>query len=180
MSWLDKAKNAVDKGMDDIKSNVADSMEDAKQKREESKELQRSFKATASSPHIEIDDVNKLWRLTKNKSNIYTYSDLVSYELLEDGSSVTSGGFGVGRAVTGAVLTGGIGLLLGFTKKKKSKNYTESLKIRITNSAMKKPTYFITIIDKKTKHNSRTYKKASEQAQESLGILDMITAGLEQ
>ena len=177
MGFLDKAKEKLNEGLEDLKSNVSDSIEDAKQKREDSKEMQRLFNTTASSPHIEMDRENGLWRLTSNKKEVYTYSDLVSYELLEDGNSITSGGFGVGRALTGAVLTGGLGLLIGFTKRKKTKNFTESLKIRITNSATKKPTTFITLIDKKTKHNSRTYKKASEQAQESLGILDMITGG---
>lgn len=179
MSWLDKAKNAVNKGIDDLKDSVSDSVEEAKLERERAKELSKMFKATSKSKHIEIDDVNKLWRMTSSRRNIYNYSDLVSYDLIQDGDTVTSGGFGIGRAITGTLLTGGIGALLGFTKKKKSTNYTNNLQIRITNSATKKPTSFITLIDKKTDQNSKEYRKAIESAQETLGILDIMTSELE-
>jgi hypothetical protein len=39
---------------------------------------------------------------TKKNPKIYNYSDIVDFELLEDGESITKGG--LGRAITGGLL----------------------------------------------------------------------------
>lgn len=68
----------------------------------------------------------------KKNPKIYKYSDIVDYELLEDGESITKGG--LGRAVVGGALFGGVGAVVGGVtghKKKyscmhefKNKNYS--------------------------------------------------------
>ncbi|EPZ54444.1 hypothetical protein H477_3583 [[Clostridium] sordellii ATCC 9714] len=42
---------------------------------------------------------------------MYNYKDIIEFELLEDGESITKGG--LGRAVAGGVLLGGVGAIVG-------------------------------------------------------------------
>lgn len=198
MSWLNKAKDAVSKGLDQaqegIDNGVKNAMEglekgieksqenlsDAAKERRANKELirerRRLFNVTLKSEYIEADLDNHLWRLTSARKDIYDLTDLVSYELLQDGDALTSGGLGIGRALVGGALVGGTGALLGgLTKKKQTSKVTHNLQIRLANSATKEPTTFITFIDKKTKNKSKKYKLAIKSARETLDVLDIMT-----
>lgn len=202
MSWFDKAKDVVSKGLDEAQEgidkgvknavesfeksvearqeNMAEAAKERKERKRVFRERYNMFNATMSSPAIEADLDNKLWRYPGNKKEIYDFTDIVNYELIQDGDSLTSGGLGIGRAIVGGAMTGGVGALLGgLTKKKKTSSITRNLQIKITNSADSNPTTFITLIEKKTKHKSKTYRKAMKSAHEILGVLDIISAEAE-
>lgn len=128
---------------------------------------------------IEFDDNKMQWLLPDgffgNKKNpkIYEYSDIVDYELLEDGESITKGG--LGRAVAGGILFGGIGAVVGgVTGGRKSKSICNSLKIKITVNDIKNPVVYITFLKTATKKDSFTYKTLYNSAQECLSVLQLI------
>lgn len=103
-----------------------------------------------------------------------SFSDLVSYELLEDDSLVTSGG--VGQALIGGALFGGFGAVAGgITGKRKQKKKIESLSIKITVNNFGSPCVMIPLITKSTKTNSKEYQVAFEEAHKILAALDVIT-----
>lgn len=104
----------------------------------------------------------------------HSYSDLISYDLLEDDSVITSGG--VGQAIIGGFLFNGAGAIAGgITGKRVQKKRIESLYIKATLNNFKCPCVLIPLITKPTKTNTKEYKIAFEEAQKILSILDVIT-----
>lgn len=140
-----------------------------------SKKPARYFKETNRYGEIEIDSVKKLFKV---KFNVYTFDELNSYELLENGSSVMSGGLGIGRAVVGGVLAGGVGAVLGgVTKKKKQKNQVDSLKIMVTFKDRSPQSVTLDYIKKK-QDKDKKYEKTLMKAKETMAGFDYIVSEL--
>ena len=136
----------------------------------------RYFKSTNRYGEVEIDSVKKLFRV---KLNVYTFDELNSYELLENGSSVMSGGLGIGRAVVGGVLAGGVGAVLGgVTKKKKQRNHVDSLKIMVTFKNRTPQSVTLDYIKKKQEKDKK-YEKILIKAKETMAGFDYIVSELE-
>lgn len=142
---------------------------------------QTQFHATKKvGSYIELDEEHRLWLIPdgvfggKKNPAIHSYSEIVSFELLEDGGSVASGG--VGRAIAGGLLFGGVGAIVGATTRK-SKAVVNRLQIKITLNNLKNPTQYINLISTPTKTDSMMYKGSYETAQEILSILSVITNG---
>lgn len=130
--------------------------------------------------YIEFDEQKRLWlipdgvRGKKIHPKIYTFDDIVEYELLEDGDTVTKGG--LGRAIVGGALVGGVGAVVGgVTGKKKTKSVINNLRIKITVNDTSNPSIYINLINTPTKANSFLYKMAYESAQEILSMFSIIT-----
>lgn len=128
---------------------------------------------------VEFDDDKKKWLVPdgflgkKKNPKIYNYSDIIDFELLEDGESITKGG--LGRAVAGGVLLGGVGAIVGgITGGKKSKGLCNSLKIKITVNDINNSVVYINFLTAKTKKDSFTYKTLYNSAQECLSTLQLI------
>lgn len=128
---------------------------------------------------IEFDDNQMKWLIPdgflgkKKNPKIYKYSDIVDFELLEDGESITKGG--LGRAVAGGVLFGGVGAVVGgITGGKKSKSICNSLKIKITINDINNPVVYINILTSPTKKDNFIYKSLFKSAQECLSTLQLI------
>lgn len=120
-----------------------------------------------------IDDVNKKWHLPrcKESKSVYDYSDLLDYELIEDGNTVTSGS--LGRAVAGGLVFGGLGAVVGgMTGKQKAT--CSKLQIKITTKDIQHPALYVSLLDYEVKKDSDTYKAAIKDAQEILSILQII------
>lgn len=125
---------------------------------------------------LEIDDIKKKWLIPdgllgkKKKPKIYKYSDILDYELLEDGESIVKGG--LGRAVVGGALFGGVGAVVGgVTGKKKSKEICKSLKIKVTLNDVNNPVAYISFIATEFKKSSLTYQQHYRSAQECISLL---------
>lgn len=84
--------------------------------------------------YLEIDSLQHKWSISNNfngKVIWYNYEDILSFELLEDGETITSGG--LGRAVVGGLAFGAAGAIVGgVTGGKKSKSLCTSLSIKIS------------------------------------------------
>lgn len=103
----------------------------------------------------------------------YPFSDLVSYDLLEDDSLVTSGG--VGQALVGGAIFGGFGAVAGaITGKRVQKKRIESLYIKVTLNNFDTPCILIPLVTKPIKTNSKEYQAAFEEAHKILSVLDII------
>lgn len=147
-------------------------------------ELMKDFKATKKIGNklygqvLELDDQQKKWlvsggNLINKSSLIYNYSDIVDFELLEDGESIASGG--LGRAFVGGALFGGTGAVVGgITGKKKTKQVVTELKVKITLNSINNSVVYINFLNQKTKKNSLIYKEASKHVQECLSALQII------
>jgi hypothetical protein len=168
-------------------TSVAPRIYDAAQKEAES--LTAQWTPTHKiNPFFEIDESNKRFAvyepygftMSKYKlSRIFAYEDLLSYELLEDGDSVTSGG--LGSAAAGALLFGSTGAVVGsITGKKKTKKEISSLKIKITLKSVTSAPFYINLLTIKSKSTSLICKTAYEQAQQILSTLDQIAATIDE
>lgn len=103
---------------------------------------------------------------------LFSYDQIVSFELLENGESVASGG--VGRAVLGGVLFGGVGAVVGASTRS-YKSACEELKIKITVRNYQDPAFYIPIIVLQTDKSSSEYKEKLKMAQNILSKLQLIT-----
>lgn len=81
------------------------------------------------------DDNLGLWYASTEKKpknpTLYNYEQIVDFKLLEDGNTISSGG--LGRALVGGALFGGVGAIVGgVTGGKTAKNILTSLEVVIT------------------------------------------------
>ena len=121
---------------------------------------------------LQIDQPNKKIKLHRDMS-ILNYEDLTDVELLEDGNTISKKG--IGRAVAGGVLLGGVGALVGAaTGSSKGKSTSTMLSIKITTNDINNPTRYINFISTETKKSGFIYKTAYASAQECISILNLI------
>ena len=129
------------------------------------------FHATKSvGAYIHVDETNKAFKIG---GNTFSYDNLLSFELLEDGQSITKGG--LGRAVAGGLLFGGVGAIVGgVTGGKKSKGICNSMKLRVSLKNAHTDVVYINFITTETKTSSFIYKGAQDSAQKCITALELI------
>lgn len=195
VDWKDLAKKGLNKSVEITKKGVEAGI-DWKNDPERLKkvEQQKAFKAEeklANKPNVFKPNktVGKLFLLDTitqqfkvggyaNAAYVYDLNQISSYELVENGHSVSSGG--LGRSALGAVTFGGVGAVVGaVTGGKKTKNIVESLKIKINMDNIDKPVVYIDILTSKTKNNSLIYKDAIQKADEIISLLESISKSKE-
>ncbi|QOR35067.1 zinc ribbon domain-containing protein [Clostridium sp. 'deep sea'] len=165
-------KNILTQTLSDIKQGMKDQIEN--------KKMIDQFNCTKKfGTFIEFDESKKLWLVPdgflgkKVNPTIYNFSDIVEFELMEDGDSVVKGG--LGRAIVGGVLFAGVGAVVGAaTGKKKVKKIVNSLKVKITVNDLNNPTIYIKLLAGKTKTTSILYKNAYNIAQDIISTLSVI------
>ena len=135
------------------------------------KALVNNFSKTKSvGTYIAIDENNKAFKIGRD---IFSYDNLLSFELLEDGQSITKGG--LGRAVAGGLLFGGVGAIVGgVTGGKKSKGICNSMKLRVSLKNAHTDVLYINFIATETKTSSFIYKTAQDSAQKCITALETI------
>lgn len=126
---------------------------------------------------VAFDEAQQKWALLNSWSGkivvTFDYNDIVDFELMEDGESVASGG--LGRALAGGVLFGGVGAIVGgVTGKRRSNEFCSSLKLKVTINDVTNPVIYVNFIESKTKKNGFTYKTIAEAAQECLSVFQLI------
>lgn len=86
--------------------------------------------------------------------SIIEFSKIIECEILEDNSTILKGG--VGRAIVGGAISGGVGAVVGATTRK-SKNIVSDLKIRIITKDINNPLILLPIITKDIERTSKNY-----------------------
>lgn len=165
--------------MSPIKTMSAETIKGMIAKKEESLQQLKSLTITKDfGSYIKFDENNRKWFVpdgpfggVKNPV-IYSFDDIIAFELLEDGNSITKGG--TGRAIVGS-LFGGVGAIVGAsTGKRKTKSTCTKLQIKITVNNMSTPAVYINLIVSETKTDGFIYKTAYSSAQNILSVLQVI------
>lgn len=129
--------------------------------------------------YIKIDEAHREFELpgsagTKSNPKIFNYSDLAAFELVADETTIKKSG--LGSAVAGGILFGGVGAVVGGLAGKKSLDAISSLKIRVTTTDPIFTTAIITLLSSEAKKGSFMYKITSEAAQNVISALEFIDA----
>ena len=113
--------------------------------------------------------VNEEDRIVKINHKIYSFSDILDAELIEDGSSVIKSSL-LGTAAKGFAF----GLAGYLSASKKEKRYCNKLELKITIHDFKNPCIYFKFISKKIKKDSKDYNDAIEEAQRCLSAIKII------
>jgi hypothetical protein len=132
-----------------------------------------------SNATIYIDDVNKKFAVQESifagrhrPLRIFLYSDLLDFELNEDGNSIAKG---KGVASTVGALTFGIaGAIIGAAGARKSQSTCTSLVVRITVKDLQNPAIFIQFISSEVRKGSISYTLPLAQAKDLMATLHYI------
>lgn len=142
---------------------------------------------TISTWTIYVDDEHKKWSMRRGTPSIklkadevpviYNFSDLIDFEVFEDGNSIASGR--AGSALVGGLLFGAAGAVVGGSRKKKVKNICTGLEIRIRVNNLQEPEKVITLIHpgSKVKKDSLVYKNDIQAVRKAIPILTYIRNG---
>ena len=133
------------------------------------------LKIDEDSEMIEIpsEAMRQALRTGKVSDSTIRFKDLISVELIENGSTVASGG--LGSALAGAALFGDAGMIAGgIVGKKKISDICESLQIKLTVNDLSNPALFIDVIRSKTAKGSLKYRNDFELAQKIVSVLNVI------
>lgn len=132
---------------------------------------------------VQLDDsaqiVQIITKVGFNSAKEYIkYNQIVDFELLEDGETITKGGFGA--VVVGGALFGTSGAITGaILGRKKAKTVCNSLQLRISVKDYYKKVIIVDYIELPTKSTSTTYKQMHEQAQKAIGQLQVAVASVQ-
>lgn len=92
----------------------------------------------------------------KPNIDIILFADIIECEIIEDNSTIVKGG--IGRAVVGGVLAGGVGAMVGATSSQ-SNDVTNSLSVRIITTNLANPLVTIPLITNRVNRHTSSYKK---------------------
>lgn len=123
--------------------------------------------------YVEIDEKNKLWRIPTFPQFIFKYSDLLDYEIVQNGNTITKGG--LGRAVVGGALFGGVGAIVGgATGKKKGREKITEYKIKVITSVRTCPLMYINLNAAGLYTDSPGFKACTQNADKITAMLSRI------
>lgn len=126
------------------------------------------------------EDANlKKWYFSFEKQpvnpTLFDYNDVIDYAITENGETISKGG--LGSAVAGGILFGGVGAIAGgIVGKKKNKQVIQSMQLRISFNHKYRKQYLLNIIPggSNIKANSFTYNSYKSQANNVSSFLDNI------
>lgn len=134
------------------------------------------FNATRKcEKYIELDENNRLWKVPCfSPTLVFPYSDIISYELLQDGETITKGS--LGGAIVGGALFGGVGAIVGSSMGSKTKQEISEYRIKIVTKNTCYPEVYINFLTTgKVKSDSILFKSHSGNAQHILSLLAIMT-----
>ena len=109
----------------------------------------------------------------KPDDRVFEFSELRSFELIEDDAQVVGGG--VGMALAGGAFFGPLGAVSGaMVGGKKTKKTVENLILQMNFNNLDMPCIFIPYITKTVKVSSNDYRKALAAARETISCLELI------
>lgn len=136
----------------------------------EQKKIKEKFNPKKKIATLEIDETNLLFSVN---NEVFQYKNLLDFELVEDGETITKGG--IGRAVAGGLVFGGAGAIVGAVTGKKTKSICNSMRIKLTLKNTYRDNIYINLITTDTKKSSIIYKAAQTNAQNCISALQIIT-----
>lgn len=122
-----------------------------------------------------VDDTNKKWSIKYplvSSVQTYKFSDLIEFEIIEDGGSITKGR--AGSALVGGILFGAAGAVIGASRRKIVEPICRTLQLRITVDDIDNPEITIYLINKETKKDSYEYTSSMESCRKVASKLSYI------
>lgn len=164
-----------------IQFQTVDDIKEHLKEREANQIEYNKFKPTNEKKALGIlfrEDANmKKWFFSyeKNPTNptLFSYDQIVDYELTENGESISKGG--LGSAVAGGILFGGVGAVVGgITGKKKVTTEIKNMTLRVSLNHKYKNQLIMNLIPLGTsvKSNSMSYNLYKHQANDIISFLD--------
>lgn len=142
-------------------------------------ELAQKFQPTKKiDNYLWIDENKKLWIVPNEIKNpvVFSYNDIIKYDILKNGKSVLSGG--VGSTIVGGALFGSTGAIVGANIGKKTTNEViTTLIMKITTRNKKMPTEFIYFISEakgNVKNNTTRYNYLELEIEKVKSAFDII------
>ncbi|MGL5436375.1 MAG: SHOCT domain-containing protein [Lachnospiraceae bacterium] len=128
------------------KSVSSDRVKTAIKATETNKERQAMFKQTKKiEKYLFIDESKNWFQIPAYGSLVFDINDIVNYEVIEDGESLTKGG--LGSAIAGGVLFGGVGAVVGgITGGKTTKKVIQELRVKFVTRNPIYPEIYINIL----------------------------------
>ena len=129
-----------------------------------------------------INDEHKQWAIIRKMQvpfnghyydyNVYSYADLIDYEVVENGHSVQNGRGG--SAALGYLALGMAGAIIGSSMSKENRELVSDLHISISVRDLKAPCKAITLLTNAVDNRSSEYKAAIANCEKIVGILRYI------
>lgn len=122
-----------------------------------------------------IDVENQKWsyyNATNQFSQIFDFTQLIDYKILENGNSIIQGR--TGSTIIGGALFGGIGALAGASRSRKINETCSELKLEIFVDDLSTSCISILLIDKEVKKDHTDYKNAIDKLIEFESVLKVI------
>lgn len=147
--------------------------------------LYKSFQATDSvGKLLFVDKENQRFYVPVPASTlynkipiVYSFNNLVDYELVVDGESYTKGGASIGRALIGGAIFGSAGAIIGgSTGKRKQKEVINKMYIKISLKHPYDSYAEIPLISTEIKKGSSIYNTMTDAANKILALFDSIVA----
>ena len=121
---------------------------------------------------ISFDEEHELFKVFRNP-NVFRFSEIVGYEIIENGSTVTKGG--LGGAVVGGALLGGVGAIVGgVTGKRATSQIISNMTVKIIIDRLDMPAVYIPLIAFPVKAGSMLHVNAFNAAHEVISALTVI------
>lgn len=159
-----------------LNSKTVSEIEKHIQARERNAENYKTFTPTDSvADYLKVDRKSQTWCcpvLGKKNPDIFSFSELIDFELNEDGESITKGG--LGSAVVGGALFGGVGAIVGSNVGKKQKDVINKMSVTINLRNEFISHIEIPLIKTETKKNGFVYKVSKDEGQRITALLSVI------
>lgn len=144
--------------------------------KEENKRRKLEFKKTKSYIGLSVDEISKSFKIDNDFFKVFQFDELVDYNLIENGQTITQGGISLKRAAAGGILLGGAGMIVGgLTGKKKIEDNATEIRIEFKVKGLNEGTYEINLLSKPIKKDTYTYKALVMNAKEIISFFDRIS-----
>ena len=108
-------------------------------------------------------------------SRIASYNEIISSEIVEDGTTITKSGASVGRALVGGVLLGGVGAVVGgLSGKKESSEKINKIELQIIMNDTTRPIHRVNFLSRPSEKDESFYKNAMEKALHWHGLIRVL------
>lgn len=146
------------------------------QENQANKQLYQIFTPSTDTCDLHIDFSNKLWcvgkraEIKKQTAFIFAFSDIIDYEFVEDGNTISKSG--AGAAIAGGLLFGGIGMLAGGLMGRHSKDMINKLSVIVKVKSQWVNKVEIPIITTPVKKGGATYNLSKMLFNQIIEYLD--------